>query len=565
MENQPRVVIVGGGIAGLTSAHLLAERGFKVTVVELFPACGGKAKSKRINGYPVEHSPRVYGLRSHHLKKLLGLIPYNENSKLLDNLTTPSLALSYFKYRTFKFNTLMKRPRWSKTNFIAYPLIFLGVGLVNFYRIIRMAIIGPLHLLAIKTPMTELLDWVLKHYYLAFACDERARRLINVTYGDYLQLEKKSNEYKHYLFPWAGIIAAGHEDSEAYFSVATTLRTILLDNALFLGFAHDMMNGPTSERFIDPWVRYLQSKGVEFLFNKEMIDATLENGAMKSVVLADGRKLEADYFILALSLVGMRKLLAESNFSKEMPDLKKSIYELPMEWSNGMQFFLRDFPKDTENHKIGQLTVNQDSPWECLSIIQAEGFWKDIPLPEGCKCVISGAFSNHMTPGTVTGKPFVECTMDEIKEELLKQINFTEKELIIDWKLDYELDLMDEAEYQKVKKTLPGHISHQRKDGKRFIDYTPLYVPKVGTDFHVVTTETTLSNVFLASEYVKTEIPIPTMEKACESGHRAAKALVASSPFKDKVDPVELLDNGISHFKWVRKLDAYFYNKRKKN
>ena len=42
---QQTVAILGGGIAGLSAAHELAERGFRVQVYERRPALGGKARS----------------------------------------------------------------------------------------------------------------------------------------------------------------------------------------------------------------------------------------------------------------------------------------------------------------------------------------------------------------------------------------------------------------------------------------------------------------------------------------------------------------------------------------
>ena len=42
---QKRVAILGGGVAGLSAAHELALRGFKVTVYELHAHLGGKARS----------------------------------------------------------------------------------------------------------------------------------------------------------------------------------------------------------------------------------------------------------------------------------------------------------------------------------------------------------------------------------------------------------------------------------------------------------------------------------------------------------------------------------------
>ena len=54
--------IYGGGISGLTVAHELIEKGFKVNVYEKDLEVGGMAKSKRDkNNVPTEHSWRGYG------------------------------------------------------------------------------------------------------------------------------------------------------------------------------------------------------------------------------------------------------------------------------------------------------------------------------------------------------------------------------------------------------------------------------------------------------------------------------------------------------------------------
>src|SRR5262245_48073528 len=46
----PRVVILGGGVAGMSAAHELIERGFEVVVLEWGDIAGGKARS-----VPVTH------------------------------------------------------------------------------------------------------------------------------------------------------------------------------------------------------------------------------------------------------------------------------------------------------------------------------------------------------------------------------------------------------------------------------------------------------------------------------------------------------------------------------
>ena len=46
-----RVAILGGGVAGLTAAHELAERGFEVVVLEARDIPGGKARSLPVPGF----------------------------------------------------------------------------------------------------------------------------------------------------------------------------------------------------------------------------------------------------------------------------------------------------------------------------------------------------------------------------------------------------------------------------------------------------------------------------------------------------------------------------------
>jgi uncharacterized protein with NAD-binding domain and iron-sulfur cluster len=46
-----KVVILGGGVAGMSAAHELAERGFDVRVYEARDIPGGKARSIPVKGY----------------------------------------------------------------------------------------------------------------------------------------------------------------------------------------------------------------------------------------------------------------------------------------------------------------------------------------------------------------------------------------------------------------------------------------------------------------------------------------------------------------------------------
>src|SRR3954452_23238225 len=63
-----RVAVLGGGVAGLTAAHELIERGFDVVVLEARDILGGKARSLPVPGsgtdgrrdLPAEHGFRFF-------------------------------------------------------------------------------------------------------------------------------------------------------------------------------------------------------------------------------------------------------------------------------------------------------------------------------------------------------------------------------------------------------------------------------------------------------------------------------------------------------------------------
>src|SRR5512133_2659078 len=78
-----RVAVLGGGVAGLTAAHELAERGFEVTVYEARDRLGGKARSLPVPGsgsggradLPAEHGFRFFPGFYRHVPDTMKRIP----------------------------------------------------------------------------------------------------------------------------------------------------------------------------------------------------------------------------------------------------------------------------------------------------------------------------------------------------------------------------------------------------------------------------------------------------------------------------------------------------------
>src|SRR3954467_1869965 len=77
------VAVLGGGVAGLSAAHELVERGFSVTVYERSARFGGKARSYGVTGsgtdgrhdLPAEHGFRFFPGFYRHLPDTMKRIP----------------------------------------------------------------------------------------------------------------------------------------------------------------------------------------------------------------------------------------------------------------------------------------------------------------------------------------------------------------------------------------------------------------------------------------------------------------------------------------------------------
>jgi 15-cis-phytoene desaturase len=89
-----RVVILGGGVGGLSAAHELIERGFAVSVCECRDVFGGKARSipvfqsgqGRRKNLPGEHGFRFFPGFYRHLPDTMKRIPYPGKASVFENL-----------------------------------------------------------------------------------------------------------------------------------------------------------------------------------------------------------------------------------------------------------------------------------------------------------------------------------------------------------------------------------------------------------------------------------------------------------------------------------------------
>jgi hypothetical protein len=162
-----------------------------------------------------------------------------------------------------------------------------------------------------------------------------------------------------------------------------------------------------------------------------------------------------------------------------------------------------------------------ETPWALTSIDQGL-FWKrNIPQQYGDGRVVdiySVDISDFFTPGVVYGKPASECTASQIATEVWTQmkqeLNRTKPvltdDMIVSWALDPAL-------------TWPGGL------GAPAANSEPLLINSAGSLADQPDAATDVPNLLLASDYVRTNISLATMEGANEAGRLAVNALLDRS------------------------------------
>lgn len=506
------VAVFGGGMAGLTVAHELAERGFSVTVFEP-TAWGGKARSIGVNGtgrdgrkdLPGEHGFRFFPGFYHHVPDSMRRTPFAGNKNgVWDNLVAAQNA---------KF--LRGGDRADAFIFGIGPDPAALLTLDGLRRYLTENLKGQ------DVPPDELAYFVTR--LLVFLTSSEERRFgqwENVAWWDFVGAGTRSPDYQK-------VLAAGLTRNlvAAKETVAST-RTIGNMGEAFVytmagagadGQIDRVLDLPTNEAWIDPWVTELKRLGVTFVGGHRLAKYEVGGGRISAAWVTDATgkstRVTADWFVSAMPVEQARKYLTSDVLA--LDGSLESLNRLKTDWMTGIQFFLRE----PINLVKGHITF-VDAPWALTALNQAQ-FWSEIDFAKtygggSVKDCLSVDISNWDAPGILYGKPAKQCSPDEIAREVLAQIryhhtlgNLLSEDLVESWFLD------------------PG--IHWNADTQWNTNDTPLLVNTAGSWKDRPEASTRVPNLFFAGDFVRTNIDLATMEGANESGRKAANAILKAS------------------------------------
>lgn len=496
------IAILGGGVAGMTAAHELIERGFDVRVFEAKNAAGGKARSVEIAGtgtgsrrdLPGEHGFRFFPGFYRHISDTMRRIPFEMNvGGVLGN---------------FRAASKLQMARYGDAD----PILFASVpesarGLIEAITAIAQA--------KFDVPLKEALFFANRIFILLTSCEERRfGQWEHVSWWDFIDADNKSLNYKRYLARGLTRTLVAMRAEEGSARTVGYILIQLIQDLLGASDAVDrILDGPTSDVWINPWLDLLRARGVEFNLGARASAIHMAGGSVSSVDIEHGdgtnENVVADYYIAAVPKERLEPLVTPELRAAE-PALG-GLHHLNTEWMNGIMFYLKDDVEVVHGH-----TIYVDTPWALTSISQQQ-FWEDRLSGYGdgtVRGILSVDISDWTTPGILYGKSAAELTnADDVKNEVLAQLKASLN--------DNGTDILDESNITTWY--LDESISFSPIGAS---NAEPLLVNTKGSWQHRPEAATQIPNLLLAADYVRTHTDLATMEGANEAARRAVNAII---------------------------------------
>ena len=567
------VSIFGAGIAGLSAAHELALAGYKVTVYEKEDIAGGMAKSRRdsTSGLPTEYSWRGYGQFYQNTYHLMKQIP-----------------VSVEKYQQ-KVDSRKK----------------------SIHTVYSSELSRPIKFVLVKDDVEDVND--AEHWDNSFSttdwatiflqmCREMSSDLREQDYAkinafDYLKkrVSPRSLIYMASVFgPWLGI----DPKRTSIHHLANFFRMIQYPN-ISKPYLHPAdedggewtqgsgsqwltLKRPTNESWFNPWVSFLKEKyGVKFVMNTElssivaktsisvfatnkMINSSLIDYAIVTNSRGDKTSIFADYYILAITPFAVRDIVERSDVKiKRDPQLSlfKGLTADGPHIQVSFRIGFKDYIKTPEKYMA---FIFPDSEYNITCYFQNEIWKKDVYLGEDNRTLISGTACISYLPGKLFGKPIVDLTRDEFKQEILFQMsrckNFNKIiynsngkkfnsysinifEIWKEWNFKGDPIVQPFNNTQSLRTALRNEMYHKTFHTKLNSGDAPLkWVNSTTTNQYTPKPRTSFANLILAGAHVKTSVDLYSMESAAESGRRAAFIIIRENPVKIKHTPLFTVD-----------------------
>lgn len=408
-----KVIVLGGGVAGMTAAQELGERGFEVVVYESRSLPGGKARSLPVPGsgtgsrhdLPAEHGFRFFPGFYQHVPDTMKRIPFaGQPGGVLDNLTEA---------------TRVQIARAGRSEIVTpahFPQTLSDVD-AGFRFVFDYAT-------SVGIPPQEQAYFVERLLTLLSSCEKRRfEQWENQTWWQFSGAERRSKAYQNFLADGLtrSLVAAKAREMSAR-TGGYILLQLMFDMATPGRQVDRLLNGPTNDVWIDPWMDCITQFNVDYRLEHQVQALDLQNGLIAGVTVEhQGQSIQdsADYYVAALPVEVMRAL-ATDEIKLAEPRLA-GLHRLRTRWMNGIMFYLADDVSVNHGH-----TIYIDSAWALTSVSQRQ-FWPSFHFTDVGDGTVRGILSVDISDWEMAGtetthKLAMNCSKEQIAKEVWAQM-----------------------------------------------------------------------------------------------------------------------------------------------
>nr|WP_261344429.1 FAD-dependent oxidoreductase [Lacipirellula parvula] len=489
----------------LSAAHEFAQRGYAVSIYESNCDAGGFFRSARMpldNGMPSEYSWHGFGPWYHNTFDVMSQIPFDESGSVYDKgLTRPiDFGLAPDEGQA-QFND--------------------GWAIIPVSKMFRMSGLDSLRWswLLLKT-------WAANHrtcqgYSRLNAAEQRKPLLSDLGWKN----------WRACFGPWVG----SDWTNVSLHHVGQFFRKQLISKPSHQHGADEegpawqhsagsgwlLLRGPSSEVWINRWVKHLQECGVAFHWQAPLLKFEFDGRDVTAAHLKSGDSVQADYYVLATNPFAATDILDRTPHLADLDQLRL-FRPLTQDGPHTQVSFRIAFSERVNWLRKRAAIIIADSEFN-LTLCADEQVWSpDVTLGEGVESLWTGTACVSKVAGRLYGITVDECSREQFIAEVLAQLSSCNG-------LDKLITEANQGRGFSSFQIMRVEVWHEWLfTSKGLQAEQPKWVTTTNTQPYQPTQATPVANLILAGAHTKTEADVWSIEGAVESGRRAAQVVEPS-------------------------------------
>lgn len=519
MNNKQKVVIFGGGIAGLSTAHYLSKNpNYDITIYEQNENVGGFFRSSRNNdGDFSEYS--WHGLYTdgwyQNIKEIMSEIPYEDE-----------IVMSKVVQKDIHFHIL---PNTDKNFSIPSQL---------------------------NSPLQKL-----KFLYImskVFVANKRSNEVYSKQLAADIFYSTLNKESAHNFLSISGPFIGADWIKVSYHHIGCFFRRSIFSNKNYLtsNKSWKLLGGPSSEVLFDPWVKHLENNGVKFQYNSSIVKLDIIDNKITTATICSQKnqicKVQADIYVIATNPFSVSNVV--KNSSPEIAKIEElnKMSQVILDGPHSQIAFFIAFTDEIKFPSPQYAVILRDSPYN-ITFTAVEQFWlPTISLGKDIKSLWTCTVCVGTRINGLNGKPADLCTKQEFINEVLNQIRsnknleeilkqYNSNKGFDDFKIK-NIDVWNEWTFDPINGIKPKQ---------------PKWVNSNTNQHYRSTQKTSVPNLFLAGAHTITDADIWSIEGAAESGKKVSSLINKENYISTDYKPIFI--------KTLNKLDDVLYDAKLPN